>query len=265
MIQEELLKEQTIDSLFKVLENQKNNLVNVAIILDEINNRIAYGQFSFSRAEKKYLYLYMFLSNKLEKNEILNKLITTSSFIKLLDETDIDGSMIPSLTSNCQKPRTTLITKSKKLKNSFLKGDNLLNAQDILADLTKEEISLFRQDVSVDNYLITNGLSFDTIKEETKKQLLNDLKQLSIYDITTINEFTANFKDLSFLVNNKEFLDLYLDKLSDEYYLNNRIFNYLDRNILSYILENNPSDSLLLHLIKDTNPELQRAVKHNQE
>lgn len=263
MIQEELLKEQTIDSLFKALENQKNNLVNVAIILDEINNRIANGQFSFSRAEKKYLYLYMFLSNKLEKNEILNKLITTSSFIKLLDETDIDGSMIPSLTSNCQKPRTTLITKSKKLKNSFLKGDNLLNTQDILADLTKEEISLFRQDVSVDNYLITNGLSFDTIKEETKKQLLNDLKQLSIYDITTINEFTANFKDLSFLVNNKEFLDLYLDKLSDEYYLNNRIFNYLDRNILSYILENNPSDSLLLHLIKDTNPELQKVLYNN--
>ena len=258
MIQDNL-KEQKIDELFNKLEENRNNKEKTINLLTEINERIANKQFSFFPAneEKKFLYLYMYLSNKLEQTTILDTLINDPNFIKLLDTTDIDGSMLPSLTSNLKKPRKTLITKSKKIKNSLLNGDNILNAQDILADLTKEEIKLLRKDIDIDNYLITNGLSFNTLKEETKNLLLNDLNQLSIYDIKTINEFTENFKDLTFLIQDSSFLKMYLSKLDDQYYLTNHIFAFLDQNTLDDILKNDSRDQVLLHLVKDVKPELQ--------
>lgn len=122
MIQDNL-KEQKIDELFNKLEENRNNKEKTINLLTEINERIANKQFSFLPAneEKKFLYLYMYLSNKLEQTAILDTLINDPNFIKLLDTTDIDGSMLPSLTSNLKKPRKTLITKSIKIKKQSFK------------------------------------------------------------------------------------------------------------------------------------------------
>ena len=101
----------------------------------------------------------MFLCNKYEISDTLDKLINEVSFIELLDKTKIEGSILPSLTDVCQKPRKCLLKNSKKLKNSIIKGDPLLSTEDILAELTKEEIYILREDIEIDNYLISNGLS----------------------------------------------------------------------------------------------------------
>lgn len=263
MILEEQIKDPKTENILKRLEETRKDLETSSALISEINKRIENGTFSFNTTNKIYIYIYMFLCNKLEKVETLNKQIKDKKFIEILDKTDIEGSMLLSLTSNCQKPRTTLITNSKKIKESLLKGDNLLDAKDILDDLTEEEIRILREDIDIDNFLITKGLSFNTLKEETKNRLLNDLNSLSIYSINTIVAFTENFEDLTSLATNEDFLNLYFHKLTDEYNLTNRIFNDIEIENLNRILNTCSKDYILLQLVKDTTGKKQEIVlKH---
>ena len=113
---EMLLKNGKVSELFKELEkNKKNSEVSIKI-LDEINNRLLKKEFEFTNKDTNFIYLYMFLSNKYEIISVLNKLINDKNFIAALDKTRIDASIIPALTYNCEKPRSFLLTNSKKLK-----------------------------------------------------------------------------------------------------------------------------------------------------
>lgn len=264
----EEITNQKNEELFAELEKEKNNLDMANNLIDEINKRLQNKKIAFTKQYSKFIYLYMYLSNKLNKIEILNKLINDEDFIKLLDETDIDGSIILSLTQKCLKPRKILVSKSKKLKISLLNGDNILNAIDFLDDLTKEEIIIFRKDIKIDNYLITNGLCFDTIKEETKKQLLSDLNLLSIYNIKTLVDFSQNFEAPTFLIEDPTFLNMYLNKLQKDYSIENYVFKFIDEKTLKYILKNFYKDNILLYLVKDTNRKIQQNLlndKHIKE
>lgn len=263
MILEEIVKDPKTENILKKLEEVKKDSKYSAALLDEINKRIESGHFSFNTTNQIYIYIYMFLCNKLEKVEVLNKLIKDKKFIQLLDETDVEGSMLLSLTSNCQKPRTVLISNARKIKESLLTGDNLLDAKDILEDMTNEEIQILREDIEIDNFLITKGLSFNTIKEETKKRLLNDLNSLSIYNINTIIAFTENFDDLTPLATNHDFLNLYFHKLTEEYNLTNKIFNYMKKEDINCILNTCQKENILLHLVKDTTgPRQKKILEH---
>ena len=110
------------------------------------------------------------------------------------------------------------------LKNSIIKGDPLLSTEDILADLTKEEIYILREDIEIDNYLISNGLSFSTLNKETIKRLLSEVELFNIYEIATINEFANNYNKIEELANNDSFVTIYIDKLDDDYHYFNKLF-----------------------------------------
>ena len=162
------------EELFTELKNKKNKSDIAINLIKEINEKIENKTLTFTEQDSDEIYLYMFLCNKYEISDTLDKLINEVSFIELLDKTKIEGSILPSLTDVCQKPRKCLLKNSKKLKNSIIKGDPLLSTEDILADLTKEEIYILREDIEIDNYLISNGLSFSTLNKETIKRLLSD-------------------------------------------------------------------------------------------
>lgn len=132
MILEELLKNPETEVLFEELEKNKKNEEICRNIISEINNRLANNDFTFTNKYIKYLYVYMFLCNKYEFVDTLNSLIEDEKFVELLDKTNIEGSMIPSLTMNCNKPRRLIMSHSLKIKNSVLNGDNLLSSTDIL-------------------------------------------------------------------------------------------------------------------------------------
>lgn len=253
MILEESFKIQKNENLLKELESNKENLGLATLILDELENRLNNNTFTFNKANINYLYLFMFLCNKTEHISILNTLINNHDFIKLLDSSDIQGSMLPTLTANCEKPRKELLINSKKLKNSILENDELLDTEDILADLTDEEIIILRNEIiEIDNYLINAGLRFDTLKPATTTRLLSELNTLSLYSIKTINEFTNSLKNISKLAEDEQFMQLYLSKLTNEYYYENKIFEYLTIDSVKKIIESNPENHILLHLVKDT-------------
>lgn len=254
-----------LEELFTELKNKKDNNKIATNIIVEINNRIEAGEFTFTNNQADEIYLYMYLCNKLEIKDTLNKLINDKDFIKVLDSTKIDGSILPSLTDICDKPRKCLIKNSKKLKESILKGKGLLSAEDILADLTTEEIKLLREDLEIDNFLISHGLSFDTLKEETIKRLLSDASIFSVYSIYTINDFANSYKNKEELLDNEVFFDIYIDKLNDEYHYDNKIFKLLTIDKVKEILAKSPSLHVLLHLLKDTKDEVQQLLLNNKE
>ncbi len=251
--------------LFELLEKNKKNCEESKLLLEEINERIKSGNLVFNLKNIDSLYIYMFSCNKYEITEELNKLIEDKNFINLIDKSNIEGSMIPSLTMNCKHPRKNLLTNSIKIKKSILEDDKILSVTDILEDLSQEEIKILRDDLDIDNFLISKGLCFNTLKEETIDQLLENIENFSIYNIKTISEFTNNFSNIKQLANNKEFIKIYLNKLDDDYSYSNNIFKFFNIKEINNIIDSNPKECVLFHLVKDTKENIQREIINNKK
>lgn len=263
MVLDDILNNPQNEFLLKSLEENKNNSDIIEKIILEINKRIITSKFNFDQNTKQYIYIYMFLCNKFELVEELNELIEREDFINLLDETDIDGSMLPSLTSNCNKPRLILM-KSRKLKESIIKEDRILSSEDILCDLTEDEIKQLRNDIEIDNYLITSGLCFNTLKKETINRLLEDTSVFSVYSFKAINDFANSYNNPKDLINNEKFLNIYISKLPKDYNYQNKIFKYLTKNKVNSLIANINNEEVLFHLLKDTNNEVQEELLKNK-
>lgn len=254
-----------LEELFIELKKNKDNNQIATNIIKEINEKIENRELIFNNSHTDEIYTYMLLCNKFEIKSTLNKLINDKEFIKVLDNTNIDGSVIPALTDICDKPRKCLLMNSKKIKNSILKNNGLLSAEDIIADLTNEEIRILRNDIEIDNYLISKGLSFSTLKEDTIERLLSDANILRLYNIYTINDFANNYPNKNNLLNDTIFMDIYMDKLNDDYHYENKLFRLLDINEVKRIIKNSPPLHVLLHLLKDTKEEIQQFLLTNKE
>ena len=253
-------EQESIKKLFKELIKNKNDELKAKQALKQINHHLLDKSFRFTKENTDMLYPYLYLSNKFQVTNYLNKLLDTKEFINLLDSTEISGSMLLSLTTNCHKPRLTLLSSSKKIKHSLLKGDELFTLSEMISDLTPEEIVFLRQNASIDNLLIKNGLSFNTLKPETKEQILNDLSILKVYNLNTIKEFASTCDNPSNLINNETFLNIYLSKLDSNYATNHPLFKYLSLKKLEYILKKYHQDYIILHLLKNTDHLLQKEI-----
>ena len=245
--------------LLSELDQNKNKLSKVEELLREINLRLDLNKINFKGKENKFLYLYMLLSNKTKTLNNLNNLIEDKEFIKTLDMTNINGSTILSLTDKCNKPRTVLLENSKSIKNSILNNDELFSSNDFLYDLTKEELYILREDLDIDNYLITNGLRYDTLKKETINILLSDISLFNNYDIKVLREFTNGNKEALPLANNPKFLSIYFSKLDDDFNVENKLFKKLTIKQVKE-LRKDITDIAYLHLVKDTSKEVQEAI-----
>lgn len=254
-----------IEELINELKNNKDNPDIATSILNEINTKLENNEIEFQNKHTEEIYTYMLYSNKLGIIKTLDKLINTPEFIKIIDNTNIDGSVLPSLTNSCTKPRTCLLKKSRKLKESILRDGSLLSSSEILADLTQEEIKILREDIEIDNYLISKGISFSTLKDETIKRLLADANIFNLYSIYTISEFANSYNDKEELINNDIFLTIYLDKLNDEYHYENELFKVLDIPKVQSILSKREDQHILLHLLKDTKKEVQEYLLKSKE
>ncbi len=251
---------ETIKSLFKNLELNKNNYDISIELISKINEKLEHKTFNFTKNNLNILGTYLYVCNKYQKVDYLNKELNKEEFIKLLDLTNISGSMLLSLTSNCDKPRKLLISNSKKIKDSILIGDELLSLEEIINDLTNEEITILRKDININNLLISKGLSFDTLKPITRKQILKDLSILGAYDIKTINAFLSTLDNLEDLVKDKYFLDLYLSKLTDDYSYTCPFLNNLSYKNIEYILKNYQEEHIILHLLINTTGLIQKEI-----
>ncbi len=265
MIPLETLKNLKTEDLFKRLSDKQETSSNITEILEEINIRLNTKQYSFSSKDSNEIYTYMFLCNKYNYCNILNDLINDIEFIKVLDNTKINGSTILATTAICQKPRRILLENSKKIKNCIHHGDELLDSKYILEDLTKEEIIILRNDLKIDNFLISEGLCFNTLKESTIKLLMSDVDNFKPYSIYTIVEFANNYSNPDELISNSRFMSIYLDKLNNEYHYNNKIFTYLTKDTLKTLLSIKTNNHILLHLVKDTNQDIQKELLKKSE
>lgn len=254
-----------IEELISELKNNKDNIDIAISILNEINTKLENNEIEFQNKHTEEIYTYMLYSNKLGISKTLDKLINTPEFIKTIDNTNIDGSVLPSLTNICTKPRTCLLKNSRKLKESILRGGTLISTEEILSDLTQEEIRILREDIEIDNYLISKGISFSTIKDDTIKRLLSDANLFNLYSINTISEFANAYNDKEELLNNDIFLTIYLDKLNDEYHYVNGLFQALDIPKTQSILSKRDDKHILLHLLKDTKKEVQEYLLKSKE
>ena len=118
--------------------------------------------------------------------------------------------MLLSLTSNFPKPRLALLTYSKKIRKSILKGDEILTLEEIINDLTADEVAFLRKDIDIDNLLIKKGLSFNTLKEDTKEQIKNNLSILKLYISMTPPKTSLihliYYKNESILLDNNKYI-----------------------------------------------------------
>ncbi len=252
-----------LEELMSDLKKYKNDNRVATKIINEINKQIENKEIVFNKTHTNELYTYMFLCNRLEIKDTLNKLINDIEFINVLDQTKIDGSILPSLTDICDKPRKCLVENSKKLKQSILKDDGILSAADIIADLTLEEVKLLRNDIDIDNYLISHGLSFSTLKQETIDRLLSEPNVFRLYNIYTINEFANSYKQKLDLINNDVFLNIYIEKLNDKYHYDNKLFKSLTLSKIKQLIDEHPTGPVIMHLLKDTKEETQKFILAN--
>lgn len=242
------------ENLLKTLGENHNSL-------KELNKRIENKTFKFDYTTTNKLYIYLYACNKFDELDTLGKLIKDKKFIELLDKSDITGSMIISLTNVFQDNRMTLLTTSKKIKESILNGDELFNKENILDDLTTKEMKKLREDIDIDNDLITSGLRFDSLKEDTKNQILRDYSLLSVYNSRVIVEFTNSLdKELKFLANDKSYLDLYIHALDDNYLKEDKIFEYITKDTLDYLLSIHLPYEVIYHLVKSTKGKMKEEL-----
>ena len=253
-------EQESIKKLFKDLTKNKNDEKKATSILSKINKHLLDKSFRFTKENTDMLYPYLYVSNKYLVTSNLNNLLDNQDFVSLLDSSKISGSMLLSLTSNCHKPRLNLLKYSKKIKDSILKGDELLNLPEIINDLTPEEITYLRKDTAIDNLLIKNGLSFATLNSTTKEQILNDLSILKLYNLNTIKDFASTYPVPQDLINNKDFLNIYLSKLDTNYNINHPLFKYLTLKNIEYILNLKTPNNIILHLLKNTDKLVQQEI-----
>ena len=233
-------------------------------VIEELNKRITFKKFSFTAQDKKYLYKFLLESNKIGISHVLNDLLKDEEFIQLLDSTEMSGSTIVSLTNFCKRPRKTLLRKSKKIKNSIVNDNDFISTEDLLYDLTKEEVLILREDLEIDNTLVNRGYRFDTLREETVESIIEEPAILNLYDIKTISEFANSYKNPEELINSFDFMELYFSKLDDNYTYDNNIFAYLDKKQVIEIINRYNSDVINLHLVKDCKEEVQLELLTNK-
>ncbi len=226
-------------------------------VIEELNKRITFKKFKFTANEKSYLYKFLLESNKVGISRVLNDLLKDKEFIELLDSTEMSGSTIVSLTNFCKRPRKTLLKTSKKIKNSILHDNDFISIEDLLYDLTKEEVLILREDIEIDNALVNRGYRFDTLREETVKSIIEEPVILNLYDIKTVSEFANSYPNPEELVNNDNFMELYFSKLEDNYNYDNEIFKYLNKLQVIDAITKYKSDIINLHLLKDCNEDVQ--------
>ncbi len=253
-------EQESMKKLFKELESNKNNEEKAKKILTKINLHLLDKSFRFNLDNVSMLYPYLYVANKFMVFDYLKTVYNDKEFIKLLDATNIDGSMLLSLTSNFPKPRLALLTYSKKIRKSILKGDEILTLEEIINDLTADEVAFLRKDIDIDNLLIKKGLSFNTLKEDTKEQIKNNLSILKLYNLKAINDFIASYEKVEELANNEEFLKIYLTKLDNNYAVDCPLFKYLSKKKLDSILASYSKDNIILHLVKNTDKLLQKDL-----
>ncbi|MGN1337303.1 MAG: hypothetical protein ACI4WW_02390 [Candidatus Coprovivens sp.] len=239
--------------LFYCLDNYRNLDIN-EIILDEINLRIENKELDLTTTNVEYLYLYLYMCNKQDKPYTLNKLINNEKFIKALDNANIAGSMIISLTDFLTRPRTILLKKSKKIKESLTVDDELLTPKDILESLTKEEVRILYEDIEIYNSIIEKGLRFDCLDDNKKDQLAQDPNSFTFLDIDTVVTFTNSYKNIKKLANDIPYLLMYLKKLDQNIY-DNQIFKYINKETTEELIDelNNINKYSILILLEETN------------
>ncbi len=229
-----------------------NNLKEDKESLIELNKRIERKLFNFTEENIDSIYLYLYACNKYEEYFVLEKLINNDKFLNLLNKSEISGSMIVSLTNAFADNRTKVLALSK-VKDSIINGDELLNSEDVLDDITVNELKELRKDIDIDNFLITNGLRFDALTDDTKKKLLSDYSLLTIYSNKVIVEFTNSLgNDLIKVANDQDYLDVYIKQLDNNYCTEDRIFNYLTIDNLNYLLSKNLKPEVIYHLVRST-------------
>ncbi len=250
-------KEALNEELVEELKTNKEYLL-------ELNKRIHKGTFKFED-NIDAIYLYLYACNKFEENDTLEKLIEDDEFLKLLEQTNIQGSMIVSLTNSFVNSRDKILA-LPRVKESIIHGDEFLNSEDILDDIDSIELKRLRSDISVDNYLISNGLRFDALTDDIKEKLLKDYKLLTVYSNKVVIEFTNSLEsDLYKVANDRDYLDIYVKALEDNYVKEDKIFNYINFDSLNYILSKKPSYIVLYHLVRSTQGDVKNELLKNEK
>lgn len=202
-------------NLFYILNIYQKESISKDII-EEINNRIKNNTIIFNNNIDD-IYLYLYISNKLDIYDGIEYLINDQKFIKVLDKSNIPGSMILNLTKEI-KNRKYLLENSKIIKNSILGKDELLSSENIVEDLTDEEIKIIFKNIEIANYIITNGICLNKIPENSKKHIISNPNTLNFYSSKTIVDLTNSYKNIEQLSKNTNYIFDYLSSIDKNNY-----------------------------------------------
>ena len=263
---ENQVKEMPDKILFYTLDKYRFSSYYSNILLDEINERIKENRLDIINDNLEFIYVYLFMVNKLEKTVVLNELIKNVNFIKQLDNADIPGSMLITLTDECDRPRNVLLSNSKKIKYSLTKEDELLTPKDILESLTIEEVQILLKDHEIYNAIISSGVRFDALPEKTIENIISDTNNFTIFNMDTVVTVTNNYKDINKLANDSKYVMMYLKKLDHDIYVN-KIFKYINTDTIDNLLEEDDFYKLphytIINLIEELNDDSFKKITNN--
>lgn len=257
---EEQIKYIPNKNILYILNCYKEDALTVNNILKEINKRFKNKNINFNSESSDNLYNYIYLLNKYKYIKELELCIQDKQFLKAIENSDIAGSLLLNAIQNCSTKSKEKLFETKKVKNSLKGKDPLFDSYTIINELNKEEIELCFKDMSVSNYIITNGIAFDKIPNDKKEQITEDLNNFKFYKGQTVIDLIDNHPSIQELSKNIEVLFIYLNNIQKEYE-KHKILKMLDKTTYKKILSderfNKLSDTSIMALIANL-PEVQK-------
>lgn len=205
------------------------------VVLERINN----NTFNISSLGIKNLDYLLNIIYKEKYYDILNKLIDDYDFIMVYNKSTIS-------TKNLVKYSRNNFFKEKIItSNKFIK--DLYNDPSIANYLSNKEVMYLKNDVSINNLFLSNGIRFDILDKKSIKNILENVDMFKIFPFNTIYEFSETYYDKEDLINNDVFMNIYLDSIDCLKHSN--FISNLDKEESSRLLRYNLSDIARLYIL----------------
>ncbi len=225
------------------IEHMKNNMLiqlPSSRVVEEISKRIEKKQFSISLLSLSQIKDVLSYAYENKLYNVVEVLIDDYDFIIQYNNSAIKTSKILEYSMN--NPFREKIMTS----NRFLQ-ELKTTPESITPYLSKEEVLYLKTDIDIKNIFLTKGLRYDVLEASVINNLLDNINVFKAYPFTTINEFSSSVEKPEELLDNEEFLKIYIDKIKD-ISPNIVLFKLLSKAHIDKIIAQNPKEVIYLNL-----------------
>ena len=225
------------------IKNMRNNLLillPIDSVLEEICNRIQKKQFSLSLLILSQIKKVINYAYKNNMNQVIETMIDDYDFIIQYNNSNLDTVKLLSHSGGS-------IFREKIMTSSRFLAELKDNPENIAPYLSKEEVIYLETDTDIKNIFLTKGLRYDILDNLTIQNLLDNINIFKTFPFYTINEFFLAVSSKDSLLNNNDFLNIYLDKI-DDIYDNINLFSILNKTYIDRLITSHPKELIYLNV-----------------